>query len=66
VFCCFPQTVENVWEIIVLATSTNLMNAWDQIKHHLEDKIHQDVFRNWIARTNFRSSDGDTLSRRYA
>jgi len=37
------------------------MNAWDQIKRHLEDRLSPDAFRNWVARTNFRTSDGETL-----
>jgi chromosomal replication initiator protein len=50
-----------MWEITVLATTNNIMNAWDQIKRHLEDRINPDTFQNWVARTNFRMSEGDTL-----
>ena len=57
----FPQNVEKLWKITVLATTTNIMNAWDQIKRHLEDRLSPDAFRNWVARTNFRTSDGETL-----
>jgi chromosomal replication initiator protein len=37
------------------------MNPWDQVKSHLEGRISPDAFRNWVARTSFRSSDGETL-----
>jgi chromosomal replication initiator protein len=53
--------VEIVWETTVLATTDKIMNAWDQIKRHLEDRINPDAFRNWVARTSFRTTDGETL-----
>ena len=46
----------------MLATTTEkLMNPWDQIKRHLEDRISPDAFQNWVARSSFRRSEGDTL-----
>ena len=50
-----------MWNITVLATTNNKMNAWDQIKRHLEDRISPGAFQNWVARTSFRSADGETL-----
>lgn len=45
----------------MLATTDKIMNAWDQIKRQLEDRISPDAYRNWVARTTFRGVDGDTL-----
>lgn len=43
------------------ATTNQLMNAWDQIKRRLEEKITPDAFQNWVTRTTYQKSQGDCL-----
>src|SRR4051812_23587398 len=50
-----------MWEITVHVTTDKTMNAWDQIKRSLEEKITPDAFRNWVARTTFRTTDADAI-----
>ena len=37
------------------------MNAWDQIKQHLEQKLSPQSYQNWVSRTAFGEHEGDTL-----
>ena len=38
------------------------MNAWDQIKRQLQDKLTSDAFSNWVAPTTLLSQDPTGLS----
>ena len=38
------------------------MNVWDQIKACLEQKIGGEGYKNWIAPTSLRATEGDTLA----
>ncbi len=40
---------------------TIAMNAWDQIKNHLQNTLSTDAFGNWVARTDFVDAEGDIL-----
>ena len=57
----FPQTVGNMWKSTVYVTTDITMNSWDLIKRRLQEKIQAEAFRNWVARTSFRSVDGDAI-----
>ncbi|MBC7924381.1 MAG: chromosomal replication initiator protein DnaA [Bryobacteraceae bacterium] len=37
------------------------MNAWDQIKHHLQNTLSRDAFGNWVHRTDLVTEKGDVL-----
>ncbi|MEO8128275.1 MAG: chromosomal replication initiator protein DnaA [Bryobacteraceae bacterium] len=38
------------------------MNAWDQIKHSLAEKISTEAFQNWFIDTRLEQADGDSIS----
>lgn len=50
-----------MWEFTVYTTTNQTMNAWDQIKQRLEEKISPDAFRYWVTRTTLQRSQGDCL-----
>ena len=37
------------------------MNAWDQIKQRLSNKISAENYQNWLSKTNFHRADGGML-----
>src|SRR4051794_36149180 len=38
------------------------MNAWDQIKQSLSEKISTEAYQNWFVETKLQQSDGDSIS----
>lgn len=38
------------------------MNAWDQIKQSLAEKISPEAFQNWFVETRLQQADGDSIS----
>jgi chromosomal replication initiator protein len=50
-----------MWEFTVYTTTNQSMNAWDQIKRRLEEKISPDAYRYWVTRTTFQKSQGDCI-----
>ncbi len=38
-----------------------MTNGWDQIKRHLEARIHTEAYRNWIDNTEYEVQEGGTL-----
>src|ERR1041385_5334424 len=39
-----------------------LMNSWDQIRHHLQQRVSAEGYDNWLKATTFLGLDGNTLS----
>ena len=37
------------------------MNAWDQVKAHLQRTLTKDAYSNWVVRTELANTDGDLL-----
>jgi chromosomal replication initiator protein len=60
----FPQSVEKMWEIVCPpgGVITKEMNAWDQIKLSLAEKISAEAYQNWFVETRLQHSTGDSIS----
>src|SRR5690348_16200919 len=39
-----------------------LMNSWDQIRNHLQQRVSSEGYDNWLKSTTFLGLDGNTLS----